>query len=131
MWNFAKVSFKTLEEKYWIYWTVFNKYFVLGTCLKDPISCKFFSKVRFKYLDVKFGPIALFLIYFRPKFPSYTPWKRRKTFGFLTFLGVIEREHWPEMEILHTRMIFDKPDFMWFFSKIRFRYHCTKNKVFL
>ena len=33
---------------------------------------------------------------FRPMFPFYTPWKRQKAFGFLTILGGIEREHWPE-----------------------------------
>ena len=37
------------------------------------------------------------LTHFRPVFPFYTPWKRQKTFGFLTFSGGIEREHWPEM----------------------------------
>ena len=39
----------------------------------------------------------LTLTYFRPMFPFYTPWKRQKTFGFLTFSGGIEREYWPEM----------------------------------
>ena len=31
-------------------------------------------------------------------FPFYTPWKRQKTLGFLTFSGGIERKHWPEMD---------------------------------
>ena len=32
--------------------------------------------------------------YFKPMFHFYTPWKRHKTFGFLTFLRGIEMEHW-------------------------------------
>ena len=34
---------------------------------------------------------------FGSMFHLYTPWKRQKTFGFLTFSGGIEMEHWPEM----------------------------------
>ena len=30
-------------------------------------------------------------------FRFYTPWKRPKTFGFLTFLGGIEMENWAKM----------------------------------
>ena len=29
-----------------------------------------------------------------PMFHFYTPWKRKKTKSFLTFLGGIEMEHW-------------------------------------
>ena len=32
-----------------------------------------------------------------PMFHFYTPWKRQKTKGFLTFSGGIEMEHWHEM----------------------------------
>ena len=28
----------------------------------------------------------------------YTPWKRQKTFGFLTFSGGIEMGHWREKD---------------------------------
>ena len=31
-------------------------------------------------------------------FPFYTPWKNQKTRGFLTYSGVIEREHWLEID---------------------------------
>ena len=31
--------------------------------------------------------------YFSLMFKFYTPWKRQKTFDFLTFLGGIEMEH--------------------------------------
>ena len=30
-------------------------------------------------------------------FHFYTPWKRHKTFSFLTILGGIEMEHWAKM----------------------------------
>ena len=30
-------------------------------------------------------------------FYFYTPRKRQKTFGFLSFSGIIEIEHWAEM----------------------------------
>ena len=30
-------------------------------------------------------------------FQFYTPWKRQKTFGFLTFSGGIEMERWVKM----------------------------------
>ena len=34
------------------------------------------------------------LTHFIPMFHFYTPWKRRKTFGFLTFSGGNETEDW-------------------------------------
>ena len=34
------------------------------------------------------------LTHFNPVFHFSTPWKRQKTFGFLTFSGGIEMEHW-------------------------------------
>ena len=37
------------------------------------------------------------LAYFKPMFHFYTPWKRQKTRGFLTFLVGIEIEHWLEL----------------------------------
>ena len=37
------------------------------------------------------------LNHFTPMFYFYTPWKRQKTFGFLTASEGIEMEHWPEM----------------------------------
>ena len=37
------------------------------------------------------------LTHSRPMFPSYTPWKSRKSSYFLTFSRGIERQHWPEM----------------------------------
>ena len=47
-------------------------------------------------LDLKL-PAYFILTHFRPMFPIYAPWKRHKTSDFLTFSGVIEREHWPEI----------------------------------
>ena len=37
------------------------------------------------------------LTYFRPMFHFYTPWKRYKTKGFLTFSGGTEIDHWTKM----------------------------------
>ena len=37
------------------------------------------------------------LTQFSPIFHFYTPWKRQKTKGFLTFSGVIEIEYWAKM----------------------------------
>ena len=37
------------------------------------------------------------LTHFNPMFHFYTPWKRQKIFGFLTFSGGIELKHWAKM----------------------------------
>ena len=37
------------------------------------------------------------LTHFSPVSHFYTPWKRQKTFGFLTFSGGIEMWHWTKM----------------------------------
>ena len=37
------------------------------------------------------------LTHFNPIFHFYTPWKRQKTKGFLTFLRGIKMEHWAKM----------------------------------
>ena len=37
------------------------------------------------------------LTHFRPLLHFYTPWKHQETFGFLTFSGVKEMEHWVKM----------------------------------
>ena len=55
---FLKVRFEYLKEKYWIYWTVFKKYFIPGPYLMDPISRELFSNVLFKYLEENIGPIG-------------------------------------------------------------------------
>ena len=43
------VRFKCAEAKYWTCCTVFNKYFISGPYLMDPISYELYSKVPFKY----------------------------------------------------------------------------------
>ena len=40
------------------------------------------------------------LTHFIPIFHLYTPWKRPKTFGFLTFSGGIEMRNWVKMDLL-------------------------------
>ena len=37
------------------------------------------------------------LNHFNPVTHFYTPWKRHKTYGFLTFLGGIEMWYWTKM----------------------------------
>ena len=37
------------------------------------------------------------LTHFSPLLHFYTPWKHQETFGFLTFSGVKEMEHWVKM----------------------------------
>ena len=44
-----------------------------------------------------FFPTFAFLTHFSPVSHFYTPWKRQKTFGFLTFSGGIEMWHWTKM----------------------------------
>ena len=41
--------------------------------------------------------VMLNLTHFSPVSHFYTPWKRQKTFGFLTFSGGIEIWHWTKM----------------------------------
>ena len=45
----------------------------------------------------KKGILRWFLTHFSPVSHFYTPWKRQKTCGFLTFLGGIETWHWTKM----------------------------------
>ena len=35
---------------------------------------------------------------FKPNVPFLYPHKSQKTFGFMTFSGGIEMEHWPKMD---------------------------------
>ena len=63
-------------------------------CLSVFSSC--FRRLLFTVFTIWTSDSSL-LTHFRPVFPFYTPWKRQKTSGFLTFSGSIEREHWPEM----------------------------------
>ena len=42
-------------------------------------------------------PLIFHLTHLSPMFHFYTPWKRQKTFSFLTFSGVIEMEHWAKI----------------------------------
>ena len=39
------------------------------------------------------------LTHFDPMLHFYTPWKRQKTIGFLTFSGGIEMWHWTKIHI--------------------------------
>ena len=39
----------------------------------------------------------MYLTHFSPIFHFYTPWKRQKTFDFVTYSGGIGMEHWTKM----------------------------------
>ena len=73
------------------------------------VSCFLVQKRRFK------GDC---LTHFTPIFDVYTPWRRQKTRGFLTFSGVVEMENFPEMG-LHHFAFFRKIQYPWTFC------HCS------
>ena len=45
------------------------------------------------------------LTHFNPMFYFCTPCKRQKTFGFLTFSGEIEMEHWANKELINKLLM--------------------------
>ena len=51
-----------------------------------------------KKIDFNINLMQKFLLtHFSPVSHFYTPWKRQKTKGFLTFSGGIEMWHWAKM----------------------------------
>ena len=67
----------------------------------DWESCEYFWNWFFKLNQntIKYVRKKLsFLSYFKPMFHFYTPWKRQKISGFLTFSGGTEIENWLEMD---------------------------------
>ena len=50
-----------------------------------------------KYVEYTPEIWSMVLTHFSPVSQSYTPWKRQKTKGFLTFSGGIEMWHWTKM----------------------------------
>ena len=58
--------------------------------------------MKYKYStnteNIQLSYIENQLTHFRPVSHFYTPWKRQKIFGFVTFSGGIEKWHWPEMD---------------------------------
>ena len=59
----------------------------------------FFSVHNFDIFWIIWGAFLVFfsLDHFKPISDFYTPWKRQKTSGFLTFSGCREMKHWFEM----------------------------------
>ena len=69
---------------------IFSFFYVLFPFLFDKTA----TGVRVKKWSSK---IKSFLTYFSPRFHYYTPRKRSENFGFLTFSGGIEMDHWAKM----------------------------------
>ena len=53
---------------------------------------------RKKCYEVLLKTLVTFFTHFTPIFRFYTPWKSKKTWGFLLFSRGIEREYWHEMD---------------------------------
>ena len=60
-------------------------------------SCEYFWNWFFK-LNQNTIKYIIFFILFQANVPFYTPWKRQKISGFLTFSGGTEIENWFEMD---------------------------------
>ena len=59
--------------------------------------CEYFWNWFFK-LNQNTIKYIIFFILFQANVPFYTPWKRQKISGFLTFSGGTEIENWLEMD---------------------------------
>ena len=77
---------------------MFEFYFFLMRTQPHKTSRKKLTRiilfVREKVMDISFLSI---LIYFSQMLYFCNSWTRHKTFGFLTFPGGIEMEHWAKM----------------------------------
>ena len=73
----------TIQSSYWRFWPN-------NIIKKDLIK-------KYSFLPSKTMMNANLTTHFSPMFHFYTPWKRQKTKGFLTFLGGIEIEHWAKI----------------------------------
>ena len=53
------------------------------------------------------------LTHFSPRPHFHTPWKRQKTYGFLTFSGGIKMWHWTKMglQVVSTHIVLKKDSF--------------------
>ena len=58
-----------------------------------------------KKLDHEFKIAEYSLTHFNTMFYFRTPCKRQKTFGFLTFSGEIEMEHWANKELINKLLM--------------------------
>ena len=73
----------TIQSSYWRFWPN-------NIIKKDLIK-------KYSFLPSKTMMNANLTTHFSPMFHFYTPWKRQKTKGFLTFLGGTEIEHWAKI----------------------------------
>ena len=73
------------QHIYWKFSVFFMCYFLFDKTATGVRLKKWSSKIK------------SFLTYFSPRFHYYTPRKRSENFGFLTFSGGIEMDHWAKM----------------------------------
>ena len=96
----------TNRHKFWSYishWRSFLNKFLMFCLFSSDLMVLIYSSIwlcLINFCILFLGNWRLLITHFRPMFPFYTPWKRQKTFDFLTFSGGIEREHWPEMGLI-------------------------------
>ena len=100
---FELLSANTVSQNQSYHWNRNNYIFLIRTSknLRDSIFLSiesFQSHFLWYILTCSWRKLLLTLTYFSPLFYFYTPWKHQKTFGFLTFSGVIEMEHWAKMD---------------------------------
>ena len=62
-----------------------------------PLGFIFYDQFWIFLRKSKTKNIHFLFIHFTQMFHFYTPWKRQKTFGFLTFLGGIKMKHLGKM----------------------------------
>ena len=66
---------------------------LVQTYKKNQIPCERAIKTEIHKTSI-YTMFMSVLTHFSLMFHSYTPWKRKKIKGFLTFPGGIEMEHW-------------------------------------
>ena len=91
-----------LKKKLWLQKVFHQKIFVAPVILflkyeVPKINCDNFDFDQL-FFGIRYESVeTIFWTYFSPMFHFYTPWKRQKTFGFLTFSGSIEMSHCTKM----------------------------------
>ena len=106
-----RMSFKT--RKNWISyqpykvssWNTFEKYqlpkssniYLQQTQLRHR---SLFLFLRLKMISLRRSITVYWLTLSSSMFHFYTPWKRQKTFGFLTFSGAIKIENWVKNRLI-------------------------------
>ena len=82
-------SFLIRINTFWLIWLAVPKVLEQEHILLNDVWLHWYAKTC--------GTSFTSLTHFSPVPHFYTPWKRQKTKGFLTFSGVIEMWHWTKM----------------------------------